>query len=433
LVDINDGVATVDVDELEAFVSRAEYISFLHPLGRLHIYHMLADLTKAQKSNCRRVVLTNESVVEWKFWTENGDAERSFDSLKRIIQAKVDTFAASDATTRNYGFIIRSNLIKSFQWSESGVLSGDANIDTTIPDTFPIIEAEFEGASRAVRAAPPNSTVMLHVDNKTVYYSMLKRRFKSSSVQLKFTELMKHMLKENKLVRMRWVGTREMARLGPDGLSRMQFQMEGLTLSKQGVVKFWSLLNEVAEGIAKKMALEGVYPKEMALDCFAGPSQNPFSAHYLCRNDDKRDNKSLHIDFWNYNFKNRHVRGDEFLYLFPPGKIAKAAAQHIALNTKASTVWIVEGEHVPEVLLALTSDIRDTAYVYNTITFARKGNRYLFESKCNKRMMMVVHLRLPEREQREVQEPEVKRARNDYDESWKLYCQDLMEHHGASE
>ena len=68
----------------------------------------------------------------------------------------------------------------------------------------------------AIRACPPNVTIQMKVDNKVVYYGVLKKRFRNGRMHTKLGELLQHMLRENKILALRWVDTVQMITEGAD-------------------------------------------------------------------------------------------------------------------------------------------------------------------------------------------------------------------------
>ena len=171
-----------------------------YPMGRFHLYHLVKALAEAERENAYAVRLEPEAIAEIDFWKAEGDRPRSFSSLNRRVNMDISVTGASDATTRYWGYVLRSTLFPEFYRAASGVICGDSALNasgTSQEDTgycAPIAEAELEALSSGVRASPANSTILMKIDNRVVYYSITKRRFKNPIMQTKLGDLLQGVL-----------------------------------------------------------------------------------------------------------------------------------------------------------------------------------------------------------------------------------------------
>ena len=164
-----------------------------------------------------------------------------------------DMQGSSDAVPNRFGFRLFSTKFSSFLRAKSGPVQDinslltDLNKNTIKMDSNEpqIGYAELYAVYRAVLEVPGGGRIKLRVDNMGVVAGLSKGRFRNEAMNALLGIIYEEMQVNNKFLDTVWVDTRQMERLGSDGLSRARFKPEGYTVAPAMVPKIQRLASEM--------------------------------------------------------------------------------------------------------------------------------------------------------------------------------------------
>ena len=290
---LDNGRLWMTEEDMEIFLGLLNFATDCSILHRVNVTHLIQSFKFSSQTRNGFCLLDHHCYKEILYWRAFclNPVRKPFDRLK---PQTVSIRASSDASMTTYAF------------QDSTGLSGHGSYPPLLlAECSDIMGRECYGSRRYLEECESNIDLIELCDSEPYVKSFEKGRSNNLYVNRELNTIYDLLYLKNINLKLVWIPTDEMARIGTDGLSRNDFSVIRDThgLSQSGVSRFIE-----------------IYGRPPAVDVFSSIVNNPFNTNYASRHQAPDDTNYLGMEGLNFitsDLISRYCAGG-YVYLWPP-------------------------------------------------------------------------------------------------------------------